>query len=223
MSEQASDERDPLAALIGGWFGVFESVLPPLAFVATYVVSGDKLEWAVAAGIGIGLVLAAARVMRGERPVRVLGALLVVIAAALVAYYTGDPAAYFWPLVLANAASALVFAFSILIRWPLMGVIVGPLVGIGMSWRRDPDLMRAWQLATWPWVVLNIVRALVQIPLIHGEDLWALAAIRPLFVGLVVLTIASSWAIIRRVLPADHPGIRHPRIARANATDADLG
>lgn len=218
MSNETSTERDPLAGLIGGWFGALESILPPLVFVSTYVATGDGLEWAVGAGIGIGLVLAAVRVARGERPVRVLGALLVVIAAALVAYYTGDPAAYFWPLVLANVASALVFAISIVIRWPLMGVIVGPLVGIGMSWRRDPDLMRAWQLATWPWVVLNIVRAVVQIPLIHGEALWALAAIRPVFVGLVILTIASSWAIIRRSLPADHPGIRHPRIAHADAS-----
>ena len=114
--DQTGPERDPLAGLIGGWLGALESVLPPLVFVTAYVATGDGLEWAVGAGIGIGLVLAAIRVTRGERPVRVLGALLVVIAAALVAYYTGDPAAYFWPLVLANVASALVFAISIVIR-----------------------------------------------------------------------------------------------------------
>jgi hypothetical protein len=60
-------------------------------------------------------------------------------------------------------------------------------------------------------VLLNIIRGVVQIPLIQGEDLWALAAIRPIFYVLVIITVLLSWVIIKRALPADHPGIRHPR------------
>lgn len=214
MNEEHSGH--PLKALIGGPQGAVESILPPLVFVATYAATGSNLMWGALAAVAIGIVLAIVRIARGERPVRVVGALVVVVLAAFVAYYTGSAVAYFWPLVLANALSALAFAFSILIRWPLLGVIVGPIMGTGMRWRQDPDLMRAYSLATWPWVLLNVIRAVVQIPLIENENLWALAAIRPLFYVLVIGTVMWSWVIIKKALPSDHPGIRHPRISRAD-------
>lgn len=205
-------EAHPLAALIGGPRGAIESMLPPVAFVVVYLSTDSNLTIAVITSLVIGLVLAALRLSRGEKPIRVTGALLVVVLAAMLAYYTGSAAAYFWPLVLANVASALAFAFSILIKWPLLGVIVGPLTGTGMRWRQDPDLLRAYSRASWIWVLLNVVRAAVQIPLIQGEDLWALAAVRPVFYVMVIGVVFWSWAIIKRALPADHPGIRSPRI-----------
>lgn len=191
-------------------------MLPPIVFVVVYLSTDGNLSFAVATSLGIGLVLAALRLSRGERPVRVIGALLVVVLAAMVAYYTGSAAAYFWPLVLANIASALAFALSILIKWPLLGVIVGPITGTGMRWRKDPDLLRAYSRASWVWVLLNLVRAAVQIPLIRGEDLWALAAIRPIFYVMVVGVVLWSWVIIKKALPQDHPGIRFPRIPAEN-------
>jgi len=217
--ESAHDQEDsahPLAALIGGPQGAIESMLPPVAFVVVYISTGSNLTAAVMTALVIGLTLAAVRLWRGERPVRVTGALLVVVLAAMVAYYTGSAAAYFWPLVLANVASALAFAFSILIKWPLLGVIVGPITGTGMRWRKDPDLLRAYSRASWIWVLLNVVRAAVQIPLIQGENLWALAAVRPIFYLLVIGVVLWSWVIIKRALPADHPGIRSPRIPESS-------
>jgi hypothetical protein len=203
----------PLAALIGGPRGAIESMLPPVIFVAVYLATNSNLTAAVVAALSIGIVLAGLRLSRGEKPVRIVGALLVVVFAATVAYYTGSAVAYFWPLVLANVASALAFAFSILIRWPLLGVIVGPLTGTGMRWRKDPDLLKAYAKASWLWVLLNVLRAAIQVPLIQGEDLWALAAVRPLFYVMVIGVVFWSWRIIKNSLPADHPGIRSPRIS----------
>lgn len=208
-----SEARHPLTALIGGPRGALEGMAPPIGFVVAYALSGSELAWAIGAALVVGVILAIWRLMRGERPVRVVGALLVVALGALVAAYTGSAVAYFWPLVLANVVSALAFAVSILVRWPLLGVIVGPLVGTRMRWRADPDLMRAYSRASWLWVALNLIRAAVQVPLIEGENLWALAAVRPIFYVLVLATIWLSWVVIRRSLPADHPGVRTVRSA----------
>lgn len=189
---------------------------PPIVFVLAYALSGSQLAWAIGAALVLALLLASWRLLRGERPVRVVGALLVVALGALVAAYTGNAVAYFWPLVLANVVSALAFAVSILVRWPLLGVIVGPIAGTRMRWRSDPDLLRAYSRASWLWVGLNLIRAAVQVPLIEGENLWALAAVRPVFYLLVLGTIWLSWVVIKRSLPADHPGIRTVRVAQAD-------
>lgn len=210
-------QAHPLAALIGGPRGALESMLPPVIFVVVYLSTDSNLTAAVISALGIGLVLAGLRLYRGEKPIRVTGALLVVVFAAALAFYTGSAVAYFWPLVLANIASALAFAFSIFIKWPLLGVIVGPITGTGMRWRKDPDLLRAYSRASWLWVLLNIVRAIIQIPLIQGEDLWALAAVRPVFYLMVIGIVFWSWAVIKKALPADHPGIRSPRIPETAA------
>ena len=216
---QSSDQSDaakpadthPLGALIGGPRGAVESVLPPAAFITTYILSGDNMTWAVGVALGLGLVFTVWRLAQRKRPTRVLGALLVVILSAYVAAKTGSAADFFWPRALVNIASALAFALSILVRWPLLGVIVGPIVGTRMTWRRDPDLMRAYSRASWLWVLLCLVRAAVLIPLIESNMLWGLALTGALFYAFVIGTVLLSWVVIKRSLPAGHPGIRSPQ------------
>ena len=206
-------KQHPLQALIGGPRGALESILPPLAFITTYIATGDNMTLAVSVAVGLGLVFAIWRLVQGKRPTRVLGALLVVVISAYVAARTGSAAAFFWPRVLLNIASGLAFAISIFVRWPLLGVIVGPIVGTKMRWRKDPDLMRAYARASWLWVLLCFIRAAVLIPLIDNNWLWALAASGALFYALVIATVLLSWVVIKRTLPADHPGIRSPRVS----------
>ena len=73
--------------------------------------------------------------------------------------------------------------------------------------------MRAYNRASWLWVLLCLIRAAVLIPLIENNWLWALAASGALFYALVIATVLLSWVVIKRTLPADHPGIRSPRVS----------
>jgi hypothetical protein len=216
VTSHGRDEQHPLQALIGGVRGALESIVPPLAFVATYVALGGQgdqaLGWAIGVAVALALGFAIWRLAERKRPTRVIGSLLVVALGAYIAARTGSAAAFFWPRVLLNVLSALAFAIANLVRWPLLGVIIGPLAGTGMQWRKDPDLVRAYTRASWLWVLLNLVRAAVLFPLIEADALWGLAASGAVFYGLVLITVLLSWRIIKRSLPADHLGIRHPRI-----------
>jgi hypothetical protein len=203
---------NPLHDLLGGRRGALESALPSVVFVGTYLVSGSNLGVGLAWALGTAAVLAVLRVARREKPVRVVGGLVAVAIAALVAARTGNAADYFLPSLLANAASALIWAFSILAGWPLLGVILGFALGQRTSWRSDPDLVRAYSRASWIWAASFVVRAGINVPLYLNDNLVGLGVARVLLGWPLVLgVIAASWWVMRRTLPADHPGIMHPR------------
>ena len=206
--------------LLGGVRGALETILPPLVFISVYLgLGGDAtadLTWAIASAVGLALVFTVWRLVEGKHPARALGSMFIVLVSAYIASRTGSAADFFWPRVLLNAASALAFVVANLIGWPLIGVILGPLVGTRMTWRQDPELMRAYKRASWPWAVLNLVRAILLVMFIDGDNLWALAASGAFFYGLTIVTIIISWRLIKRSLPDDHLGIRHPRVARVD-------
>ncbi len=216
-SAEPIDDRHPLRVLLGGPWGAVESMAPTVLFVLAYFASGNSLAVAVGVALGVAVILAGIKIARREKPIRVLTGLLGVAVAALFAAYQDDPLGFFQIRVLANILSAAAFAGSILIRRPLMGVIIGPLMGTGMRWRQDPDLLRAYSRVTWLWAILSLVRAAIQIPLIESGQLAWLGATPFLFYGLVAITIAASWWVIRKTLPPGHPGIRHPQVPAATA------
>ncbi len=205
---------NPLHELLGGRRGALESALPSVVFVTVYLISGPTLGFALAAALAVAAVLAVLRLLRREKPVRVLGGLAGVAIAAVVAARTGNAADYFLPSLLANVASALVWAASIVARWPLLGVIIGFAVGQKTAWRQDPDLLRAYSNASWIWAGSFVVRAAVNTPLYLTDNVLGLGISRVLLGWpMVLLVIAGSWWAIKRSLPDDHPGIMHPRVA----------
>jgi len=140
----------------------------------------------------------------------VLG-LLGVALAALIALRTGRAADFFLIQVVSNALSALAWAASIVVRRPFLGVIVGLVLRQRFRWRRDPALLRAYMRASWVWVLQYLVRLAIFVPLYAADQVVALGAARVVLSWpLVALCLAASWWVLRRSLPADHPGLRHP-------------
>jgi hypothetical protein len=206
---------NPLHTLLGGTRGALESALPSVIFVTVYLLTDSDLRVGLGAALLTAAVLAAARLIRREKPVRVIGGLAAVAIAAVVAARTGDAVDYFLPSLLANIASALIWAASILARWPLLGVTLGFALRQKTSWRQDPDLMRAYSRASWIWAASFVVRAAVNTPLYLTDNLVGLGISRVLLGWPMVLAvIAASWWVIKRSLPADHPGILTPRVPR---------
>lgn len=215
MSDEEQPVRHPFVTLLGGVRGALESILPPLVFISVYLALGGQssqdLGWAIGAAVTLGLAFTVWRLLERKNPVRALGSLLIVIVSAYIAGRTGSAADFFWPRVLLNAASTLAFVIANLIGWPLIGVVLGPVVGTKMRWRKDPDLLRAYTRASWPWALLNALRTLLLLVFIDNNQLWALAVSGAFFYALTIGTVAWSWLIIKRSLPDGHPGIRHPR------------
>ncbi|MGC4897404.1 DUF3159 domain-containing protein [Micromonospora sp. DT31] len=200
---------ESLADLLGGRRGAVDATLPPLAFGLGWVLGG--LWGGVCAAVLTGAAVAGWRWRRGDRPRSVLVGLLAVCLAALIAVRTGRAADFFLVQIAANAASALAWAVSIVVRWPLLGVVVGTALGQRTRWRRDPALLRAYGRGSWVWAATYVLRLAVFVPLwLDGQVVALTVARAALTWPLIAAALAVSWVVIRRSLPAGHPGLRHP-------------
>lgn len=213
--DAARREHDPesLAALLGGRTGAIDATAPPVAFVAGWLAAGES----VVAGVVVALVVAGLisgwRLRHGARPRAALVGLLGVGVAALIVLRTGRASDFFLVQLATNAASALAWLVSIVIRWPLLGVVVGAALGQKTRWRRDSALVRAYSRGSLVWVFQYVVRVAVFTPLWLADQVVALGVVRvALTWPLVAACLAVSWWVVRRALPDDHPGIRHPVI-----------
>ena len=223
MSSRRPDPAPPaagpsLAEILGGRGGALDASAAPVAFVVGFGIadaahSPSALLWGGAAALGAGLATGAVRLARGKRPAAVLAGLLGVAVAVLVTLYTGRAVDFFLLQIASNAASALAWAVSIVVRWPLLGLVVGTALGQRTRWRRDPDLLRGYRRASGVWVAQYLVRLAVFVPLYLAGAVYALGIARvALTWPLVVACIALSWPVLRRALPPGHPGLLHPRV-----------
>lgn len=223
-SGDAPPRRESLAALLGGRKGAIDASLPPVAFVVGWLASGSSIGWGAASAIALSVVMGGFRLVRGDRIRAVLISLAAVVLAALIALRTGRAQDFFLIQLMSNVASALAWAVSIVIRWPLLGVVVGTVLGQKTRWRSDPDLLRAYSRASWVWVFGQYtVRVAVFGALWWAGEVVALGVARTaLSWPLVALTVAVSGWVLHRSLPADHPGLRHP-VPQARAETESSG
>nr|BFF26972.1 DUF3159 domain-containing protein [Glycomyces mayteni] len=207
--------QDTLVSLLGGKRGAFDATAPLVVFVLTWLLTGNSIAWAAGASLTSAAAIAVVRLVQRQRPRAVVLGLLSVAVAALIVLHTGRAQDILLPRIVSNAASALVWAGFIVFRRPLLGLIVGGLLGQRTHWRLDPALLRAYSLASWIWVAMYALRVAVLTPFWNAasDDLavigGGLAQILLSWPLLILCLIISGW-IIKATLPQDHPGLRHP-------------
>ena len=203
-----TSERPPsIADAVGGPLGVAESALPAAAYVLTYTVSGQDTTVALVVAVALGAIFGIARIVRGQTVQFALAGLAGLALSAYVVSRTGRAEDFFLPGLLANAGYAAAYFISIVVRWPLLGIIVAALRGGDMSWRKDPEQVRAFSRASWVWVGLFGLRLAVQLPLYLASALTALGVARiAMGIPLFAVGIWLSWLILRPRLAAAAPG-----------------
>ena len=219
MSQESDDgvaepEPDPperhggldLMEAMGGKRGIADSGLPGAVFVTVYTVSGQDLRYALWSALGLAVLLTVIRVVRRESLQFAITGLLGIGLAAFIAARTGRAQDFFLPALLKDAGFAALYLASILTRWPLMGVLIGPLLGEGMTWRKDPARRHAYMLATWPWFGLFAIRLVVQVPLYLAGATVMLGYLRvAMGIPLYLVTLWLTYRAIRSAPPLQLP------------------
>jgi len=208
---QAVGEQFSVQNSIGGVRGLLESVIPITVFSLLYGIDHD-LKRACVAALVPSAGFALWRVYRREPLTQAVSGVLGVGIGAFLALRTGRSENFFLPSILKNAGFALAYALSVLLRWPAIGVVLGFALGEVTHWRQVPARMRAYQLATWLWVGMFLVRVMVQVPLFLAGQTTTLGFLSvPLGLPLFGLTIYLTWLVVRRVPVAHPPAAENPR------------
>jgi hypothetical protein len=194
----ATLDRDSLMTAVGGWLGIIQSSIPAALFVLVYALSKNTLASVVVA-LGVSAGFVAFQILT-RKPVTqaVAGALAIALSAYLTLRDGGHPADYFVQGFFTNAGYGAVLAISLLVRWPVIGFLVGIFRGEPVAWRKDKKLLRRADLATALFVALFSLRLAVQLPLYFANQIEALGIARvAMGVPLYALCIWLSWLLLR--------------------------
>lgn len=200
-----------LADSIGGVRGLVESVLPGLVFVVVYIITRDLMPPLVAS-LGVALVLVVVRLVAGTPVTQAVGGILGVGIGVLWAWRSGQAQDFFAFGLWTNAVYAVALVVSIVVRWPLVGIIVSLLRQDGFGWRTDPGLRgrrRRFVGATWLWVALFGARLAVQVPLyLDASTAWLGTARLVMGVPLWALALWLTWVLVREPAAVEAPADR---------------
>lgn len=186
-----------LLRAMGGIRGIVEAVLPGLLFLIGFTLF-RQLVPAVIAACAVGVAFAVVRLCQRQSILQSLAGLAATLLSAALALVNGRPTDFYLVGLWTNAAYFAALLLSTVVRWPLIGVVVGVLTGEGAAWRRNRAVRRVYTLTTLLWSVLFALRLAVQVPLYLMDSVGALGTVHivmgvPLYAPLLVAT----WLIIR--------------------------
>ena len=200
-SAEASGLRShPLLKTMGGIHGIIETVLPGLIFVVVFGISLNPwLAIYISAGVSVAFTLW--RLFRRQAPTQALVGLGGVVVSAILALMTGRAEDNFLVGIYTNAAYGTVFLISILVGWPIIGVVVNLAKSAGSSWRKNRHYFRVYTGVTALWVAMFAIRLIIELPLYFSGNIAALGIMKvALGLPLYVPVLAASWLIIRAML-----------------------
>lgn len=203
--------RAQLAKALGGPRGIVEGAVPTIVFTVIFLVT-DDLRTALIAGIGLAVLAVVVRLVQRSTVQFAVNALFGIGVAAVFALRAADAGgtpedaarAFFTPGLIYNGVYAVVLVLTVVIGWPLVGFLVGSVMGDATAWRDDPALVRLCSRLTLVLALPCIVRVAVQLPLWLDSQIGLLGVSKialgwPLQVGAFALMI---WMLSRNKIPA---------------------
>lgn len=190
-------EKELLSKAIGGWRGLVDSALPSMLFILIFVFQQD-LNKALIAALILGGILLLVRLFERKPLTQVISGFVGLSISVLITWRTKDASNFFLTGIITNAVYGFALLVSVLIRKPLIGYLVGSLVGDTSGWLKHPLLVRAYTIVTWLWVGVFGLRLVVQIPLYLNDSVALLGSVK-IFMGwpLYLLSVWLTYQIVQ--------------------------
>lgn len=198
MSESQDDKAKVLAAF-GGKKGLIDSGIPSVLFLIVFNIT-DELRPALLASVSISAILTIIRLAMKDTIQHAISGLIGSLICAWFANRTGNASDLYLPKLLTNLGYGSVYLIANLAGWPILGLLLGPILGENLQWRKDPVRARAYKRASWLWVGMFFTRIVVQYPIYRSGNVNLLGTVNlamgyPLFLA----TAYGSWMILKSV------------------------
>jgi hypothetical protein len=192
-----NSDRDKIVAAMGGKRGLLDSGLPSIVFLISFTLTKDVRQSGLIS-VGLALIFTVIRLARKETLQHALSGLFGVAICAWFSSRTGKAEDYFLPGLWTNFGYGLAYMLSNLIGWPVIGVIIGPILGENFTWRKNLARRRMYAKATWIWVGMFALKLLIQVPLYKSGNLGLLGTARIVMGYPLYFAVAwFSWLVIR--------------------------
>ncbi|MBP2369051.1 DUF3159 domain-containing protein [Pseudonocardia parietis] len=202
--EEDPDRMPTLMEQMGGVPGIIASSVPVAVFVVVNLIGG--LRAGLIAALVAGVAVLVWRLVRRDPIQPAISGLLGVGVCALVARQTGEARGFYLPGLLYSAFLGLAALVSMVVKWPLAGVIWHGINSRGMQWRQEPALLRAYTLATGIWAFVFAARVVIQGLLYDANaETWLGVARLAMGYPLLALAVVATVLIVRRAERAPRP------------------
>jgi len=193
------EDRDKVLAAFGGKKGLIDSGIPSIIFLITFNIKHD-LHAALYASVAVSILLTIIRLAKRDTVQHAFSGLIGALICAWFANRTGNPRDVFLPKLLTNLAYGSAYLIANLAGWPVLGLMLGPILGENLLWRKDPVRKAAYLRAGWLWVGMFFTRIAVQYPIYRSGNVNLLGTVNlamgyPLFLA----TAYGSWLILKDV------------------------
>jgi hypothetical protein len=154
------------------------------------------------AALGLSICLAIFRLAKKDTIQHSISGILGVLICAYFANRSGNASDFYIPKLLTNLAYGTAYLVANLVGWPLMGIVLGPLLGENFEWRKNPQRKKVYIRASWIWVAMFFSRIAVQYPIYRSGNVNLLGTVN-LAMGYPLFFAAAycSWLVIKTAPP----------------------
>ena len=194
-----ASDKDKVIGAFGGKKGLIDSGVPSIIFLITFNIRKD-LQEALFAAIAVSAVLTIIRLAMKDTIQHAISGFVGILICAWFANRTGNPSDLYIPKLLTNLGYGTLYLITNLAGWPILGLMLGPILGENLAWRKNPARKRAYIQAGWLWVAMFFTRIAVQYPIYRSGNVNLLGTVNlamgyPLFIA----TAYGSWLILKSV------------------------
>jgi len=191
------EDREKVLAAFGGKKGLIDSGIPSIIFLLVFNIS-HQLHTALVASVSVSALLTILRLAKRDTLQHAISGLVGALICAWFANRTGNPSDLYIPKLLTNLGYGTLYLVGNLSGWPILGLMLGPILGENLKWRNHPERKRAYTMASWLWVLMFFTRIAVQYPIYRSGNVNLLGTVNlamgyPLFIA----TAYGSWMVLK--------------------------
>ena len=198
---QHNEDKDKVIGALGGAKGLIDSGLPAIVFLVVFNVRND-LRAAIWGALSLSIILAIYRLARKDTIQHSISGVIGVLICAYFANRSGNATDFYIPKLLTNLGYGTMYLIANLVGWPILGLVLGPLRGENLSWRKNPARKKMYIKAGWIWVAMFFSRIAIQYPIYKSGNVNLLGTVN-LAMGYPLFFAAAygTWLVIKSEPP----------------------